>query len=145
MSKHIVTLNDGTTTFLTLYSGADTWDEADRQLVELKGWDDFTNIDIQTVAKLFGNGSYVVSKKLTEREFSIKGRINQPNVRSVNDDITNVAELLATITVTREIVGLPGNGSLEAFITGLEWNQETDDEAEFTISLKTTSAMKTIT
>lgn len=145
MSKQIITLTAGVTVFLTLYSSASTWDEADHQLIDFKGWDDFSNIEINTVPKLFGSGSYVVSKKLKEREFSIKGQVNQPGVRSIREDISIIAEGLSPITVTRVITGLPGSEAVEAFITGLEWNQETDDEAEFTISLKSTSAIKTIT
>jgi hypothetical protein len=145
MSKHIITLKNGGDVFLTLYSGASTWDEADHQLIDFKGWDDIDNIDIQTVDKLFGTGSYVVSKKLTEQKFSIKGRVNQPGVRSIREDISLVAEELTPITVTRQIVNLNGSESMDAFITGLEWNQETDEEAEFVISFKSTSAIKTIT
>lgn len=145
MSKHTITLTSGTDIFLTLFSAADTWDEADHQLIELKGWDDIDNVDIQTVNKLFGTGSYVVSKKLTEQKFSITGRVNQPGVRSIREEISLVTEMLSTITVTRTISTLTGNESVEAYITGLEWNQETDDEAEFVISLKSTSATKTTT
>src|SRR6478609_7847651 len=107
MSKQVVTLTDDTTVFLTLYSSATTWGEADYQLIDLKGWDDFSNINLTTVPKLFGNGSYVVSYYLTEREFSVKARVNQTDVKTIRQIFHDIIAKLGTITVTRSYDGLP--------------------------------------
>lgn len=46
-------------------------------LVSESGWDDVNNVEIETVPKLNGGGSYIVSERIGEKEFSVE--INIPS------------------------------------------------------------------
>lgn len=59
---------DGTT--LVLEAKTMTSSMADKVLMDVAGWDDF-NMQIQTVPKLVGNGSYIISRDIGEREVGI--------------------------------------------------------------------------
>lgn len=132
MSKKIVTITKGGTELVKLYSGYGSWEEANSTIVNLTGWDDIENIEIETVAKLFGSGSYIVSKRIIENNVTLEAAIYMENARSVRQSIEDVAYSLEPVTL-----GVQNADSLlivEAYITKLNWIEHNDEEAEFTIN-----------
>lgn len=132
MSKKIVTITKGDTELVKLYSGYGSWEEANSTIVNLTGWDDIENIEIETVAKLFGSGSYIVSKRIIENNVTLEAAIYMDNARSVRQSIEDVAYSLEPVTL-----GVQNADSLlivEAYITKLNWIEHNDEEAEFTIN-----------
>lgn len=132
MSKKIVTITKGGTELVKLYSGYGSWEEANSTIVNLTGWDDIENIEIETVAKLFGSGSYIVSKRIIENNVTLEAAIYMDNARSVRQSIEDVAYSLEPVTL-----GVQNADSLlivEAYITKLNWIEHNDEEAEFTIN-----------
>jgi hypothetical protein len=99
----------------------------------MEGFESWDNIEIETVPKLFGNGSYVVSKRITEKPISVEASVSVSNVRSVYSSLRTAAASLNPVTVA---VSGSAIQTVEAYITGIDWNQVSDDEANFVLSLK---------
>lgn len=133
MAKRTVEIKQGSTTLVTLYSGPSTWEEADYTVTDISGVEDWDNIEIETVPKLFGNGSYVVGKRITEKAVTVEASVMASNVRSIYVLLSNAASSLNPVSVV--LSGSPIR-TVEAFITGLDWNETSEEEAVFTLTLK---------
>ena len=133
MAKRTITIKQGTTTIVTLYSGPSTWVEANATVTDVEGMERWDNVEIETVPKLFGNGSYVVSKRIGEIVGSISGDLFLPNVRAVYTRLSSAAASLEPVVITQ--TGL-ATTQVDAYITGVQWQQRTDEEASFTVEFK---------
>lgn len=133
MAKRTIQIKQGSYTIVTLYSGASSFEEANATITEASGFEQWDNIEIETVPKLFGNGSYVVSKRIAETNGTISGDLFVDNVRSVYTALRTAAGSLDTVTISQ--TGL-ATTSVDAYITGVQWQQRSDEEASFTIEFK---------
>lgn len=146
MAKQTITIKKLDDILLTLYAGADTWDESAYVATKFDEWDDVGNVVIDTVPKLFGSGSYVVSKRIEEKDLTLEGSIEDKLHRSVRNLLASTIEAMEEITieVSRTI---NDNGVVEArtaFITGLTWTVIDEEHADFTLTFKNLSGKKTV-
>lgn len=142
MSDLSVSLLKNDVEIVTLHSGFKTWAETECVIVNFEGWDDIDNITIDTVPKLFGTGSYVVSKRIEEQEYTLEGAIFTSLARDIRKDLEDAAYALEPVTVI--VNRADSNTIAEAYITSLKWNASSDTEAEFTIIMKATNPIKRI-
>lgn len=133
MAKRTIEIKQGETTLVTLYSGPSTWAEREFAVTNVAGFENWDNIEIETVPKLFGNGSYVVGKRITEKALTVDASVTTANVRSVYQGLANAAESLEPVSVLLSGAAI---GTTTAFITGINWVQIADNEATFTLTLK---------
>lgn len=140
MANQKVSINDGSETIIELYSGPTTEAETLKTLVSVEGWDSFDNVDLQFVDKLFGSGSYLVQKRLSQRNVSIEANVSNVNMMTLRASIAKKAQDFKVITITRT------QGStvetLNAYITGLDWNVVNDTEVNFTIKFSSAEAVR---
>jgi hypothetical protein len=106
-------------------------------LTELKGWDD-GSVQIVTVPKLFGKGSYVVEKQVPEREVVITFFvIDAPLVREIRQAIEAKMLTMNPLVLTRTYRGETETRTetLAAYLTALnEYTTFSDGAAKFVIT-----------
>lgn len=142
MAKQTLTIMQGGASILSLHTGFGNWAEAEMALMELTGFDDINNINIETVPKLFGTGSYIVSKTIMERPISIRGALFTEDARSIRDAIEAAANSLEPVTLSLKRGNT--NNRMEAYIVSLTWTMYSENEAEFSMELTAVNPTKVV-
>lgn len=145
MAKQIVEILSPAKTIATLYSGPATWAEAESTITTLDNFDDFSNIVVETVPKLFGAGSYIKHKRIAESDIVLVGRVYLTTVRNILSDLKSSAQKFENITIKRTITSAGSVEQITGLITSVTWNEIDELEAEFTVNIKAISPLKTLT
>lgn len=109
-------------------------------LTDLPNWKTFVGIELTTVPKLIGAGSYVESKHIAEREFSFTVSVKGEDILDTEEITDKLMEQMYTfapvqfykvfveIDETRELYGgkrIPKVEVLEGYLTGFsDWTQK---------------------
>lgn len=128
---------------LSFYSGVNTWAEADMTVRSLDAFDSVANIEIETTPKLFGNGSYKVSERLTEKDHNLILDIRSPSLRTYFDSLAGKATNFETLTFERTIFGVVNSvKTMQANIIAiaLEVTGANDDEGIITMTIRNLEA-----
>lgn len=134
MAKRIVEIKKGETSLIRLFSGPSSWEESDFAVTDLEGIENWENVEIETTPKLFGSGSYVVSKRITEKQIKLSGHVFSEAVNAIYEGLKTAAEALDPVSLQ---VTTPAHAmeSIAVYITGVDWRGLSEESAEFSISL----------
>lgn len=136
--KRTLTINVGAT---NLFNGFEYYTGIDNAeyITELEGWDDFAAIEINTEPKLIGQGSYIISERIGERDLSIEISLaNETDIKTYLNKVKSVMFAFSILELTRTYVlnGVENRKEqLKGKISTVTWAR-TETTATITIGVK---------